>query len=79
MSDDVIDEITAVAARAMAEWMKAGGVDIFKPIHTITATQMKVLAQIAWNTCVVEESKRRRKAFVLEPIDTDQLDLWMAG
>ncbi len=78
MSNDVIDEITALAARAMAEWMKAGGIDIYKPVHAITPAQMQILAKIAWDVCTVEYSKAA-KAYVPEPVDVEQLDWLMGG
>ena len=71
----LVDQITEIAAREVVAWMKGGGVDVNRPIHSINMTQMKAIVTIAHGAFVIEASKKR--AEIAAEVGKDQLELWL--
>lgn len=68
-----VDDITV---RHMVEWLKAG-VELRKPIDSLSKAALSALAEIARATYIVELSKRRREREALPPEEQDQLEMWL--
>lgn len=74
--NEIVDQITETAAREVVAWMKAGGVDVQLPIHSINLAQMKAIVTIAHSKFVVEASKKRAE-FAATSEGAEQLELWL--
>jgi hypothetical protein len=75
---DFLDAINATAARAIREWMLAGGVNVHAPVKSMTEEQMKAIAAIAWSVYVCERAKSGVEAEP-DPELEGQMDLWLGG
>jgi hypothetical protein len=75
---DFLDAINATAARAIREWMLAGGVNVHAPVKSMTEEQMKTIAAIGWSVYVCECAKNGAKA-ESDPEIEEQMDLWLGG
>ena len=77
---DFLDAINAAAAREIKEWMLAGGVNVHNAVKSMTETQMKAIAAIAWSVYVRELSIKRATIVAAEPDSFEsQMDLWLGG